>query len=145
MIHLITLFLSLIMGTTIQQKTAISSKIMDEQKHKVIVQVTQADAAQQLVVVSQVRNILKSLPNAQIEVVCHSQGLSLLVSSRSKVARHVRELLGQGVIFAACENTMERKNISKDDLLPGVITVPSALAELILKQEKGWVYVKAGL
>ena len=125
--------------------TVAASKLMDEQEHKVILQVTKADSAEQLVVVSQVKNILKSLPKAKIEVVCHSQGLPLLVASQTKVAKHIKELIEQGVIFAACENTMERKKIRKEDLLPGVTTVPSAMAELILKQEAGWTYVKAGL
>lgn len=125
--------------------TVAASKVMDEQEHKVILQVSKADSAEQLVVVSQVKNILKSLPGAKIEVVCHSQGLPLLVASQSKAATHVQALIEQGVIFAACENTMERKKIRKEDLLPGVITVPSAMAELILKQEAGWTYVKAGL
>lgn len=126
-------------------KTATASKVMDEQEHNVILQVAKADSAEQLVVVSQVRNILKSLPGAKIEVVCHSQGLSLLVASQSKAATHVQALMEDGVVFAVCENTMERKKIGPGDLLPGVITVPSAMAELILKQEAGWTYVKAGL
>ena len=130
---------------TTNEKPATASKVMDEQEHKVILQVSRADSAEQLVVVSQVRNILKSLPNATVEVVCHSQGLPMLVASQSKVAAHVKALVEQGVIFAACENTMERKKISKEELLPGVVTVPSAMAELILKQEAGWTYVKAGL
>lgn len=127
----------------VEQETA--SKVMDRQEHKVIFQVSQADSAQQLVVAGQVNNILKSLPNAKIEVVAHSKGLALLLSSQSKVAAQVEALIGKGVIFAACENTMEKMKVTKADLLPGVTTVPSAMAEIILKQEAGWTYVKAGL
>ncbi|MEX2591703.1 MAG: DsrE family protein [Anditalea sp.] len=142
--QLIILFFAMAIQTN-HNPGATTSKVMDEQEHKVIMQVTQADSTQQLVVVGQIRNILKALPNAQIEVVCHSQGLGLLVASQSKAAKHVKELMEHGVVFAACENTMERKKITKKDLLPGVTTVPSGMAELVLKQEMGWIYVKAGL
>lgn len=104
---------------TTNEKPATASKVMDEQEHKVILQVSRAGSAEQLVVVSQVKNILKSLPGAKIEVVCHSQGLPLLVASQSKVAAHVKELVEQGVIFAACENTMERKKSAKKRCCPG--------------------------
>lgn len=125
--------------------SAVATKVMDEQEHKVILQVSAADPATQQVVISQIKNILESLPKAKIEVVCHSQGLALVVASQSKVAADLAKLVERGVIFAACENTMERKEIRKEDLLPGIITVPSAMAELVLKQKAGWIYLKAGI
>ena len=120
-------------------------KQMDEKKHKVVMQVSKVDPAAQLKVIGQINNILKALPDTQIEVVCHSEGLPMLVTAQSKVAAYVRELHVQGVVFAACENTMKRNKLTKEDLLPESITVPSGLAEIILKQEAGWTYIKAGL
>lgn len=122
-----------------------ASRIMDEGEHKVIMQVSKIDAGEQRVIVSQVRNVLKSLPNARIEVVFHSQGIPLVLAKQTEVAPHVEELIRNGVVFAACENTMEKMKVSKSDLLEGVITVPSAMAELILKQAEGWIYVKSGI
>ena len=49
-----------------------------------------------------------------------------------------------GVRFAACQNTMRRRNISKEDLLPFVGTVDSGVAEVVRKQEEGWAYLKGG-
>lgn len=139
--HLIILILT--MAITINPVT--DTNILDEQEHKVVIQVSKVDSAAQLKVVGQVRNILKALPNTRVEVVCHSEGLPMLVTAQSNVFKHVEELIGEGVIFAACENTMKRGKLSKQDLLPGVTTVPSGLAEIILKQEAGWSYIKAGL
>lgn len=119
--------------------------IMDDKEHKVILQVTKADAVQQLVIIGQLKNILKALPQAKIKVVCHGQGLPLVIAAQSESRQHVRKLIQQGVAFAACENTMARKKVRNEDLLPGISTVPSALVEIILKQEAGWSYVKAGL
>ena len=118
---------------------------MDSQDHKVVMQVTQADSVNQLAVVGQIQNLLKALPNVQIEVVCHSQGLPLLISSQSIVKSNISELQKKGVVFAACENTMRKNKVEKSELIPGTITVPSGLGEIILKQEEGWTYIKAGI
>src|SRR5690606_36505354 len=120
-------------------------KQMDEKKHKVVMQVSKVDPAAQLKVIGQINNILKALPDTQIEVVCHSEGLPMLVTAQSKVAAQVKALHEQGVVFAACENTMKRNKLTKEDLLPESITVPSGLAEIILKQEADWAYIKVGL
>jgi intracellular sulfur oxidation DsrE/DsrF family protein len=116
--------------------------VLDMKKHKIVMQFTNSDSVSQASVVGQVKNIRAAWPNAQIEVVCHGGGLDLLQSSKSKAANEVAEWSGKGVVFAACNNTMKRKNILKADLLPTAVVVPSAMIELTLKQEKGWAYVK---
>jgi intracellular sulfur oxidation DsrE/DsrF family protein len=45
----------------------------------------------------------------------------------------------------ACENTMRKYKIEKADLLIEAKTVPSGVVEVILKQEQGWRYLKAGI
>lgn len=112
--------------------------------HKVVMQVTEGDSLTQLAVIGQVRNIIKQLPDAQIEVVCHANSLDMLLSSASKVASHIAELTSRNVRFVACENTMARKKATVEDLVPDAETVPSGLVEIILKQEQGWCYVKGG-
>jgi intracellular sulfur oxidation DsrE/DsrF family protein len=107
-----------------------------------VMQFTNSDSVSQASVVLQVGNIRAIWPNAQIEVVCHGGGLDLLQTSKSKAASGVAEWTGKGVVFAACNNTMKRRNLTKADLLPTATVVPSAMIELTLKQEKGWAYVK---
>jgi intracellular sulfur oxidation DsrE/DsrF family protein len=116
--------------------------VVDMKKHKIVMQFSNSDSLSQASVVGQVKNIRTAWPNAQIEVVCHGPGLDLLVASKSKAASQVTEWSGKGVIFSACNNTMKRKNVKKEDLLPTAQVVPSAIVELTLKQEKGWAYVK---
>lgn len=145
---MVQLFLMILFTLTVasgNQNRLSHSRIMDEREHKVIMQVSNLENGEQLVIVSQINNLLNSLPKATVEVVFHSKGLPLVVAKESNVALEVASLLKRGVIFAACENTMQKKGISKEDLLPGITTVPSAIAEFILKQEEGWIYVKAGL
>jgi intracellular sulfur oxidation DsrE/DsrF family protein len=50
--------------------------------------------------------------------------------------------MGKGVVFEACENTMKKKSLSKEDLLPGTKTVPSGAVEIIRKQSAGYSYFK---
>ena len=40
---------------------------------------------------------------------------------------------------------MKQKKIVRSQLLPFVSTVPMAIAEIVVKQEQGWSYLKAGL
>jgi len=145
MVKLFLMILFNLTMTTVNQSRLSHSRIMDEREHKVIMQVSSLGAGEQQVIVSQINNLLNSLPKATVKVVFHSQGLPLVVAKESKVALEVASLLKRGVIFDACENTMERKGITKEDLLPRITTVPSAIAEFVLKQEEGWIYVKAGL
>lgn len=116
--------------------------VVDMKKHKIVMQFSNSDSLSQASVVLQVKNIRTALPNAQIEVVCHGPGLDLLQTTKSKAASQVAEWSGKGVVFAACGNTMKRRNLKKEDLLTSAIVVPSAMVELTLKQEKKWAYVK---
>lgn len=120
------------------------SDVIDLKKHKVVIQFSDSDSLSQASVTGQVKNIRTAWPNAEVELVCHGPGLELLVTSKSKASKAVADWSAQGVAFAACNNTMRRRNIKKEDLLPSVQIVPSAMIELVLKQEKGWAYVKGG-
>ena len=54
----------------------------------------------------------------------------------------MEDLARAGVVFAACENTMKKKNVTKEDLLPFAKTVDSGVAEVVRKQEGGWAYLR---
>lgn len=133
------LLLFLLGGTSV-----IKAQVVDHEVHRVVFQVTKGETADQEQVIGQLNNILRALPNAEIEVICHGKALPLLLEAESQVRDGIIDLLTRGVAFAACENTMRRAKAKQDDLISGVTTVPSALAEIILKQEQGWAYIKAG-
>ena len=122
----------------------LAAQVVDEEVHRVVFQVTKGETADQNQVIGQLNNILRALPNAEIEVICHGTALPLVLQAESQVKEGITDLLSRGVVFAACENTMRRAKASKEDLISGVITVPSGLAEIIIRQEQGWAYIKAG-
>lgn len=119
-----------------------TAKMTSGRQHRVVYDVTNADTAVQASLVRQLNNIKRSWPEAQVEVVIHGKGLDFLLTNKSYKAAGIRELQGKGVVFAACENTMRFRKVTKADLLPGVITVPMGVGEIIMKQEEGWSYIK---
>jgi uncharacterized protein len=110
---------------------------------KVVVHVNFAEAGAQGAGLKSVENVLKAEPHARVEVVCHAAGIGLVEQARSEHAAALAELIGKGVRVVACENTMRQKSIRKEDLLPGVGTVPSGAVEVIRKQQaEGYAYFK---
>ena len=110
---------------------------------KAVVHINFADSERQKHGLKNVSNILKEVKGeAEIVVVCHGGGIGLLVKDKSQHADEVARLIKERVRFAACENTMRDKSIPKDNLLPGVTTVPSGAVEVIRKQQEGYGYFK---
>jgi intracellular sulfur oxidation DsrE/DsrF family protein len=110
---------------------------------KAVVHINFADTTRQGQGLKNVQNILKEVKgSAAIEVVVHAAGIPLLVKDNSAHAEQIQDLIKQGVRFVACENTMREKSISKEDLLPGVDTVPSGAVEVLRKQQDGYGYFR---
>jgi intracellular sulfur oxidation DsrE/DsrF family protein len=110
---------------------------------KVVIHVNVPEPGTQGAGLKNVANILREAPDAQVEVVCHGAGIGLVEKARTDHAEAVEALIRKGVRFVACENTMRQKSIKREDLLPGVGTVPSGAAEVVRKQRKdGFAYFK---
>ena len=73
----------------------------------------------------------------------YGKALDMIVKDKSTVGMDIIKLgTGKKVTFAACEHAMQIFNISKNQLLNGVIAVPDALHELVIKQAEGYGYIK---
>jgi intracellular sulfur oxidation DsrE/DsrF family protein len=115
-------------------------------KHKVVIQLNTADTAAWSSVIGNIKNLQNIWPNnVEVEVVIHGKALGLLVAAKTHLANEVIEMSKNNVQFLACENSMRKYHIEKSELLNIAFTVPSGVAELILKQEAGWSYLKAGV
>ncbi len=117
---------------------------VDNTPYKIVIQLTSGDTAVQHGLIKQLHNALTAAPKSKIEVVCHSNGLFFLVTAKSDKAEEIRKLKAQGVVFAACENSMRSHKVKREELLPEAITVPSGVIEIVKKQRKHWAYLKAG-
>jgi intracellular sulfur oxidation DsrE/DsrF family protein len=119
---------------------------MAQAQHKVVIQLNTADTAAWSSTIGNIKNLQKIWPGTiQVEVVVHGKGLDLLVAAKTHLANEVIGLTKEGVVFSACENSMRKHNIDKSQLLKEAFTVPSGVAELVLKQEAGWAYLKASV
>ena len=138
---LLLFLLALPLGAVAQTET----QVVTNKKLKVVFQLTTADTLSQKALIKQLNNFLKAAPNAQLEVVCHNNGITFLQSNVTKQAEGIKALAARGVDFVACENTLRERKIDKKDLLTEIRYVPAGVVEIVLKQDKGWAYIKAGI
>lgn len=133
----------LVIGVLALAGWAASSTRAGDGPLKVVVHVNFPETGRQGHGLKNIANILREAPDARVEVVCHGAGIGLVEKARTEHAEAVEALRGQGVTFVACENTMRQKSIRREDLLPGVGTVPSGAVEVIRKQQdEGYAYFK---
>ena len=135
------LFVALATGAQAQQ----TNPVVTQKKLKVVFQLTTNDTLAQKALVKQIHNFMTAAPKAKVEVVCHNNGITFLQSNVTKQAEGIKALAARGVDFVACENTLRERKIDKKDLLPEISFVPAGVVEIVLKQDKGWAYIKAGI
>jgi uncharacterized protein len=111
-------------------------------QHKIVFDFTKADTASFATLIRHASNVMAASGNAQLEIVCHGQGLDFLLKDRSTVQSDIERLSKLNVVFAACEASMKRRGIVKDQLVNQATTVPSAMIEISSKQQQGWSYIK---
>lgn len=111
--------------------------------YKVVFQLTSEKPATWEAMVGNIENALNDLgPETNIEVVGHGNGIAFLKTANHKDLSKLEALHKKGVLFIACENTMRKKNIKKQDLLPFANTVSSGVGYLIKRQAEGWSYIR---
>ena len=113
--------------------------------HKLVIQLVNGDSLSHFGLMKNLKNLTAGWPELEIEVVCHGPGLALLHKKKSKFLVEVEHHSDAGVTFVACENTMKAKNILKPQITDKAKFVPMGIKEIVLKQEDGWSYIKAGI
>jgi intracellular sulfur oxidation DsrE/DsrF family protein len=113
------------------------------QSHKVVVQINTSDTLVWHGALKNISNLQTALgPSTQIELVAHGAGISILLDGKTTQKAKIAELAASGVLFKACENTIRERKIDRATILTQAGTVPSGVAEIVLKQEAGWSYLK---
>ncbi|MDX1907953.1 MAG: DsrE family protein [Bacteroidia bacterium] len=112
--------------------------------HRIVFQMTSADSTVHKAFIRQLGNIISVAPDARIEVVCHGPGLDMVLSEQSRVKKGIADMSAKGIVFVGCEFTLKQRNLTREALTSGVGTVPSAIIEIVTKQEEGWSYIKSG-
>jgi intracellular sulfur oxidation DsrE/DsrF family protein len=129
----VAIALSLLISTSWAQKA-----------HRVVIEVTGGGQFGFKGLLESVNNLRKALlpEPTTVEVVCRGEALNMLLSHNNEVMSLVQKEQKQGVIFAACGNTMHGRHIGPERLIKGVTIVVAGIAEAVLKQEQGWSYLR---
>ena len=115
-------------------------------QHKAVFELTSEEPADWDATLRNLENLTRHYGpgNAAFEVVAHGPGIGIMLKRNAALTARMEALAKQGVVFAACNNTLTRKKFARSELLPFVIVVPAGVAEIIEKQAAGWAYIKAG-
>lgn len=113
--------------------------------HRIVMQLSSGDTLEHKGLVNNLKNFKEGWgDSAIVEVVVHGPGIDLVTKGKSTSYEGIQQLIQQGIRFVVCRNTMKQKNISEDQIIPNVEFVPMGIGEVVLKQELGWSYLKAG-
>jgi len=130
----------ILLGLLICSSSEVKAQDKKVKLHQVVMQLNSADTAVWSGMLGNIRNFQKVWPgNVTIEVVVHGKALNFLVTSKSHLVADIEAMTKQGVVFNACENTMNKYGIKKEMLIPSVSSVPSGVTELVLNKRKGGV------
>lgn len=96
---------------------------------------------------NQALNVASNLQNAYgegkavIELVAFGMGINMLKDD-AVVANRVRDASSSGVRVYACENSMARFKLKRDDMISAVSYVKTGVVHIIKRQREGWATVR---
>jgi intracellular sulfur oxidation DsrE/DsrF family protein len=113
------------------------------QRNRLVIQVSDGDAAKWNLALNNARNVQTDLgsANVDIEIVAYGPGIGMLKLD-SPVATRIGEAKDAGVKVMACENTMKAQKLARADMLDGIAYVPAGVVEIVQKQQEGWAYLR---
>lgn len=112
-------------------------------KSKMVIQVSDNDTAKWNLALNNANNIQKDLgkDNVELEIVAYGPGINMLKAD-SEVGNRVAEAVDSGVKVMACQNTMRKQKLNKEDMLSSVGFVPSGVVEIMQKQQQNYTYLR---
>ena len=110
---------------------------------KIVLQVSDGNAVtwnQALNVVSNLREAYG--PDTQIELVAFGQGINMLKFDAPVASRLLEAQAKLGAKVYACENSMDRNKLSRNDMAPDVIYVKAGVEHIVMRQREGWINIR---
>jgi uncharacterized protein len=111
-------------------------------KERVIVQVSTPEPRIWNQALNYVENLqeLYGKDNVEIEIIALGWGIGMLKFD-SPLATRVADATKRGAKLTACEVTMGRQKLTKQDMLPDIGYIPAGLGQIIKRQKEGWSYI----
>ena len=113
------------------------------ERHKIVLQVSDADPAKWNLALNNARNVQDDLGkgNVDVEIVAYGPGLGMFKAD-SKVADRLAQALDNNIGLMACENTMRNTKVVKDQMYGGISYVDAGVVHIMKRQREGWAYVR---
>ncbi len=90
-----------------------------------------------------VTNLLNSVEEHEVIMLFNGPAVSLVAwDDCLPFLERIKDLHKQGVQFQACENALEKFEVSRDDLIEECTIIPAGITTLIDLQNKGFSYIK---
>lgn len=114
-------------------------------QHRVVIQLSSNDTLAWKGLMNNIKNLKNGWGDSvSIEVVAHGPGIDFLTKGKTTQQERITFFKSKGVVFVGCENTLTERKIQKENIIPEAGFVKMGVGEIILKQEEGWSYIKAG-
>lgn len=113
---------------------------------KVVYHIAHSDMAR--AALRNLANHLESSPGVKVVVVAHNSGVDFLLRGArdddgEPYDTAIRKFVARGVEFRVCGNTLVRRNMGAESILPDAKLVPSGIAEISrLQNEESYAYMK---
>lgn len=116
-------------------------------KHKVFFHLNESDPKKATAVLTNVQNLVDTVGWKNIEaleLVVHGPGLRPFIARAidPDVKGRVEMLLTGGMTMGACQITMKRQSIKPEDLIDGLVPIPSGVVRVMELEEKGYAYIR---
>lgn len=110
---------------------------------KVVFDVTSSNPDVQKTAAKHLRLMAEAYPESEFELVIYSGAYKLVDKKSSVAGETLSEIVKKdNVSIVICQQTMKRHEMTMNDLIPGVGSVPDGIYEIIMKQKEGWGYIK---
>ena len=110
---------------------------------KIVIQVSDGNPTTWNQALNVVGNLREAYgPGTDIEIVAFGQGINMLKLDAPVASRLVDAQKAQGAKVYACENSMARQKLARDDMSPGLIYVRAGVEHIITRQREGWVNLR---
>ena len=110
---------------------------------KVLIQVSDNNPKKWNLALNNAENVQHDLgkSNVDIAIVAYGPGLPML-ELQSITANRISNAIARGVKVIACENTMRKDKLTKDDMLANLSYTKSGVVYLVKKEAEGYSYIK---
>ncbi len=116
-------------------------------RHKVFFHLNESDPKKASAVLTNVQNLVDTVGWKNIEaleLVVHGPGLRSFIARTidPEVKGKVEALLTSGMAMGACQLTMKRQSIKPEELIDGLVPIPSGVVRVMELEEKGYAYIR---